>query len=251
MKTIDTSQDLATDTRSEANDETHRRHIRSFVIRAGRMTDGQERAWQELWPQFGRDYSPKTIDLDALFGRNAPRILEIGFGTGDALIEYAQKHPEHDCIGIEVHPPGVGHCLLKTKELQLSNVRVLCHDAVEVLSNSLPPQSIDEVHIFFPDPWHKKRHHKRRLIQAPFVNLLDRVLKSGGIVKLGTDWENYAEQMLQVMTAHASFANTASVTHPELPSGFVARPEHRPLTRFERRGQRLGHGVWDLQFQKR
>jgi len=240
---------------------TPMRRIRSFVIRAGRMTAGQERAWRELWPRFGIEYRAAQLDLDKLFGRTAPRVLEIGFGTGDALLAYAQLHPEHDCIGIEVHPPGVGHLLLKIQEADLRNVRVLCHDAVEVLAQCLPPQSLDEAHIFFPDPWHKKRHHKRRLIQTPFVDLLARTIKPHGTLLLGTDWQDYAEQMLAVMNAHPQFENLANrkrtandqyptTSSPEAPSGFVARPTHRPLTRFERRGQRLGHGVWDLAFRK-
>jgi tRNA (guanine-N7-)-methyltransferase len=241
---------------------TPMRRIRSFVIRAGRMTAGQERAWRELWPRYGVEYAPQPVELDKVFGRTAPHVLEIGFGTGDALLAYAQLHPEHDCIGIEVHPPGVGHLLLKIQEAGLTNVRVLCHDAVEVLMQRLPEQCLDEVHIFFPDPWHKKRHHKRRLIQTPFIDLLARVVKPGGIVKLGTDWQDYAEQMLQVMDAHAAFENlvhahqatnqdNSTLSCPEAPSGYVARPEHRPLTRFERRGHRLGHGVWDLAYKKR
>jgi tRNA (guanine-N7-)-methyltransferase len=238
-------------TQEDSTVPTPLRRIRSFVIRAGRMTAGQERAWQALWPRFGIEYTPEPLDLNQIFGRTAPRVLEIGFGTGDALLAYAQLHPEHDCIGIEVHPPGVGHLLLKIQELGLTNVRVLCHDAVEVLSHSLPNACLDEVHIFFPDPWHKKRHHKRRLIQTTFIDLLARVIKVGGSVKLGTDWQHYAEQMLQVINAHAEFVNLATTTDPEAPSGFVARPEHRPLTRFERRGHRLGHGVWDLAFRRR
>jgi tRNA (guanine-N7-)-methyltransferase len=237
-------------TQEDSTIATPLRRIRSFVIRAGRMTAGQERAWQELWPRFGIEYTPELLDLNRIFGRTAPRVLEIGFGTGDALLAYAQLHPEHDCIGIEVHPPGVGHLLLKIEETGLTNVRVLCHDAVEVLSYALPDACLDEVHIFFPDPWHKKRHHKRRLIQTSFIDLLARVIKTGGIVKLGTDWQHYAEQMLSVMNAHAEFTNLAT-TDPEAASGFVARPAHRPLTRFERRGHRLGHGVWDLAFRRR
>jgi tRNA (guanine-N7-)-methyltransferase len=238
------------------------RRIRSFVIRAGRMTAGQERAWRELWPRFGIEYTLDALNLDQVFGRTAPRILEIGFGTGDALLAYAQLHPEHDCLGIEVHPPGVGHLLLKVQEAGLTNVRVICHDAVEVLSHSLPSACLDEVHIFFPDPWHKKRHHKRRLIQSPFIDLLARVIKTSGVVKLGTDWQDYALQMLQILNTHAEFQNfahlncaqtdlSATHVHPEEASGFVARPEHRPLTRFERRGHRLGHGVWDLAYKRR
>ena len=226
------------------------------------MTAGQERAWQELWPRFGIDYTPDTLDLERLFGRSAPHILEIGFGTGDALLAYAKLHPDHNCIGIEVHPPGVGHLLLKIQEAGLTNVRVICHDAVEVLSHCLPSSCLEEVHIFFPDPWHKKRHHKRRLIQTPFIDLLARVIATGGVVKLGTDWQDYAQQMLSMLDSHTAFQNIAhsnrektdlssSLLHPDQESGFVARPEHRPLTRFERRGHRLGHGVWDLAYKRR
>jgi tRNA (guanine-N7-)-methyltransferase len=226
----------------------HRR-IRSFVVRAGRMTTGQERAWKELWPLYGIEFTGALIDLERCFGRKAPCVLEIGFGTGDALLAYAQQHPEHNCLGIEVHPPGVGHLMLQVHDKQLANVRVICRDAVEVLVHSLPPRSLDEVHVFFPDPWHKKRHHKRRLIQTAFVDLLALALKPGGSVRLATDWENYAEQMRTVMDSHSAFANLA-LADPQTPSGYTARPEHRPLTRFERRGHRLGHGVWDMLYRR-
>ena len=225
----------------------HFRHIRSFVVRAGRMTTGQERAWRELWPRYGVEFDGRLLDLDRVFGHNAPRMLEIGFGTGDALLVFAQQHPEYDCLGIEVHPPGVGHLMLQLRDADVRNVRVMCRDAVEVLSQSLPDRSLDEVHIFFPDPWHKARHHKRRLIQPPFADLLAKVLKAGGKVRLATDWQNYAEQMLNVMNAHPAFANLALIDCAS-PSGFAARPAHRPLTRFERRGHRLGHGMWDLAY---
>jgi tRNA (guanine-N7-)-methyltransferase len=228
----------------------HRRHIRSFVIRAGRMTAGQQRAWDDLWPMFGLEYSGTAVDFDRVFKRGAPRVLEIGFGTGDALLAYALQHPERDCIGIEVHPPGVGHLMLQVRDKQLSNVRVMRHDAVEVLTNAIGAQSMDEVHIFFPDPWHKKRHHKRRLIQPAFVDLLARAIKPSGVLKLATDWEDYAHQMRTVLDSHASFANL-SLDEPHSPSGFAARAEHRPLTRFERRGHRLGHGVWDLVYRRK
>jgi len=226
------------------------RRVRSFVLRAGRMTAGQERAWRELWPRFGIEFAGKPLDLDQAFGRRAPRLLEIGFGTGEALLTYAQRFPDYDCIGVEVHRPGVGHFMLRAHEAQLGNVRVLCHDAVEVLTSALPQNSLDAVHLFFPDPWHKKRHHKRRLLQAPFVDLLAGVVKTDGIVRLATDWEQYAEQMLEVMSAHAAFANLAS-TALESASGFSVRPDHRPMTRFERRGHRLGHNVWDLAFKRK
>ncbi|HYM36611.1 MAG TPA: tRNA (guanosine(46)-N7)-methyltransferase TrmB [Steroidobacteraceae bacterium] len=232
------------DTAQAPSAPQHRR-VRSFVLRGGRMTDGQERAWRELWPRYGIDFNGSVLDLDKQFGRCAPRMLEIGFGTGDALLAYAQQHPDRDCLGIEVHRPGVGHLMLKAHEAQLCNVRVICHDAVEVLAQSLLAHSLDAVHIFFPDPWHKKRHHKRRLIQTSFVDLLAKTLRSDGVVLLATDWENYAEQMRTVMDAHPAFTSVAP-HDPMLPSGFTARFEHRPLTRFERRGQRLGHKVWDL-----
>jgi tRNA (guanine-N7-)-methyltransferase len=218
------------------------------------MTAGQTRALAELWPQFGIEYAAgEPIDLDQVFAAanqvNARRVVEIGFGNGDALAAYASAYPLDQCLGIEVHRPGVGHLLLKVEELALKNVRVLCEDAVQMLSQALPANSIDEVHIFFPDPWHKKRHHKRRLIQAPFVQLLARVIKPNGIVRLATDWQDYADQMLTVMNASPHFVTLSEMSGNA--SGFVARPEHRPLTRFERRGHRLGHGVWDLAYRRR
>ena len=227
----------------------HRR-IRSYVIRAGRMTVGQERAWNECWPTYGVNYAADRLDLDALFGRSAQRMLEIGFGNGDAILAFAQRHPDFDCIGIEVHPPGVGHLMLSARAAQLTNIRALCHDAVEVLTHCIAPASLDQVHVFFPDPWHKKRHHKRRLVTNEFVRLLVSVLKPNGVIKMATDWEHYAEQMLAVLSANTELQNLAPL-HPECHSGFAVRPEHRPLTRFERRGHRLGHGVWDLTFQKK
>jgi len=220
-----------------------RRRIRSFVVRAGRMTAGQERAWRELWPQYGVNFKQAPLDFDAIFARQAPRVLEIGFGTGDALLAYAQLHPDRDCLGIEVHPPGVGHLMISASESSTANVRIVCYDAVEVLTLGAPDKSFDEIHIFFPDPWHKKRHHKRRLIQPEFLDVLARVLKPGGLLKMATDWDHYAQQMLTLMTEHPAFDNAAG---PESISGFSARAEHRPLTRFEKRGHRLGHGVWDL-----
>lgn len=221
------------------------RQVRSFVLRMGRMTSGQQRAMDELWPRFGIEYRPQPLNLDQVFGRCAPRMVEIGFGSGEALFAYAQAHPEVDCLGIEVHRPGAGHLLLQVEQAGLSNVRASCHDAVEVLRQQLAPGSIDAVHIFFPDPWHKTRHHKRRLIQPGFADLLATVLKPDGMLLLATDWQHYAEHMRAVMDAHPQFINTAG------DSGYVARAEHRPLTRFERRGHRLGHGVWDMAYRRR
>ncbi len=224
--------------------EPNRRAIRSFVVRAGRMTAGQSRALEELWPQMGVDYSPAPLDLDVLFGRSAPRTLEIGFGNGENLAALAAAHPERDYLGIEVHRPGVGHLFMLTQRDNLTNVRASAHDAVEVLRDQIPAGALDEVLVLFPDPWHKKRHHKRRLIQPPFVQLVASRVKPGGMFRLATDWEHYALQMLEVLNASASFENLS-------PTGdWVARPEERAPTRFEKRGARLGHGVWDLAYRR-
>lgn len=224
--------------------EPIRRPIRSFVMRAGRMTSGQSRALDELWPRLGVPYSPAPLNLPDLFGRDAPRTLEIGFGNGEHLAELAAAHPERDFLGIEVHRPGVGHLLMLAQERGLANLRVSDHDAVEVLHEQLPAASLDEVLILFPDPWHKKRHHKRRLIQPAFVELVASRLRTGGILRLATDWEDYALQMLDVLRGSAAFVNLSS-------SGdWVPRPEERAPTRFEKRGARLGHGVWDLAFRR-
>lgn len=225
--------------------DTHRRSVRSFVLRAGRMTAAQERALTELWPAFGIEPAASPLDLDGAFGRHAPRMLEIGFGTGDALAAYAAAHPETDCIGIEVHRAGVGHLLLNAHTLQLTNLRVIAHDAVAVLDRQIPPASLAAIHVFFPDPWPKKRHHKRRLIQPPFVVLLVRALREGGELRLATDWQHYAEHMLGVLNGFPELENLGER------GGYAPRLEERPVTRFERRGERLGHSVWDLRFRKR
>jgi tRNA (guanine-N7-)-methyltransferase len=229
---------------SAPDDKPERRSIRSFVVRAGRMTVGQARALDNHWPRCGVEYDGRPLDLDAIFGRRAPRTLEIGFGNGDHLASLAAAHPERDYLGIEVHRPGVGHLLMLTSGL--TNVRVSQHDAVEVLQHQIPPGSLDEVLVLFPDPWHKKRHNKRRLIQPPFVELLASRIAPGGVLRLATDWEEYALQMLEVLRgAQASFENLS-------PTGdWMPRPEERAPTRFEKRGARLGHGVWDLAFRRR
>ncbi len=219
----------------------HARAIRSFVTRAGRITPAQVRALETLWPKYGVD-SDGLIDLDALFGRRAARVAEIGFGNGDNLIALAQAHPERDFLGIEVHRPGVGRLLLQLEQRGLGNVRVVCDDAVQVLRHRLAGACLDEVLILFPDPWPKKRHHKRRLIQPDFVRLLAERVKSGGTLRLATDWEPYAQEMLVHLSAEPCLRNLA----PQ--GGFVPRPEERQATRFERRGERLGHAVWDLAF---
>ena len=214
--------------------------IRSYVLRAGRVGPGQARALAEIGPQFLLPYQPVELDLDKVFGRVAPRILEIGFGMGEGLAEIAAAHPENDYLGVEVHTPGVGALLKQLGERGLSNVRVVQHDAFEVLTRMLAPASLNGIHIFFPDPWHKTRHHKRRLIQPPLVRLLTSRLLIGGYIHLATDWENYAEQMLAVLAAEPLLHNTVI--------DYAPRPDTRPLTKFEQRGIRLGHGVWDLVF---
>ncbi|MBS0379423.1 MAG: tRNA (guanosine(46)-N7)-methyltransferase TrmB [Proteobacteria bacterium] len=220
----------------------HPRSIRSFVTRAGRITPAQERALEELWPRYGVEFTPAPLDLARLFGRAAPLTLEIGFGNGDHLLSLARAHPERDFLGVEVHRAGLGRLMLGLSESALSNVRLICHDAVEVLAAQLPPASLDEILILFPDPWPKKRHHKRRLIQGPFVTLAAQHLKPAGVLRLATDWEPYAQQMLETLSACPELANLSPG------GGYAPRPGSRSPTRFERRGTRLGHGVWDLAF---
>ena len=220
------------------------RRIRSFVKREGRLTVGQERALSDLFPQYGLTLQDKPLNLDDVFQRHAPRILEIGFGNGTSLAEMAANNPEQDYIGIEVHRPGVGNLLLQIEKLDLKNLRVINDDAVEVLKQSIADDSLDAVYLFFADPWHKKRHHKRRIVQKEFVELLRKKLKVGGIFHMATDWENYAEHTMSVMNKSEGFENTAGKDQ------FLPRPDYRPLTKFEQRGQRLGHGVWDLIFKK-
>lgn len=206
------------------------------------MGTGQMRALEELGPRFLIPYAPTPLDLNAAFGRAAPKVLEIGFGMGAATAAIAQAHPDTDYLGVEVHTPGIGALLKSVGELGLTNLRIIQHDAVEVLEHMLPDASLDGVHIFFPDPWHKKRHHKRRLIQPDFVALLVKKLQPGGYLHLATDWADYAHQMLKVLSANPNLANTVE--------GYAPRPEYRPLTKFEQRGVRLGHGVWDLIFKR-
>jgi tRNA (guanine-N7-)-methyltransferase len=230
------------DSPSDANSPEHRA-IRSFVLRQGRLTKGQQRALETLWPDFGLEYAPQSLDLAAAFGRaSSPKILEIGFGMGDSTAKIAQAMPDSDFLGVEVHTPGVGGLLKLIGELDLHNLRIIQHDAVEVLQHMLPDASLDGVHIFFPDPWHKKRHHKRRLIQAEFVKLLCSKLKVGGYLHVATDWQEYAEWVLAILQAELQLANSASE--------YAAKPDYRPLTKFEQRGIRLGHGVWDIIFRR-
>ena len=217
-----------------------RHAIRSFVLRAGRMGPGQQRAMKNLGPRFLLPFQSQLLDLDATFGHHAPRVLEIGFGMGDATAEVAAAQPGTDFIGIEVHAPGVGALLKQIGERQLNNVRIVQHDAVEVLAQMVAQSTLAGIHIWFPDPWHKLKHHKRRLIQPAFVARLVRHLAPGGYLHCATDWEPYALQMLQVLSGEPMLANTAA--------GYALRPAWRPLTKFENRGLKLGHGVWDLLF---
>jgi tRNA (guanine-N7-)-methyltransferase len=221
----------------------YRRGIRSYVRRAGRTTTGQAKALEEFGPRFLVPYQPTPVDLAQLFGREAPTILEIGFGMGEATAHIAGLMPEKNFLCCEVHPPGVGALLKRIGELGLANIRILEHDAVEVLDHMLPADSLAGVHIFFPDPWHKARHNKRRLVQPHFVAKLLPRLASGGYIHCATDWEPYAQQILEVLGAEAELRNTAE--------GFAQRPEYRPLTKFENRGLKLGHGVWDVVFRKK
>ena len=224
------------------NDAAPRR-LRSFVTRAGRMGPGQERALVELGPRFVLPFCSEPLNTAELFGRSAPCVLEIGFGMGAASAEIAQALPGTDFIGVEVHVPGVGALLRQIGERGLTNVRIVQHDAVEVLEQMIAPASLAGVNVFFPDPWHKKRHHKRRLIQPALVTLLASRLAPGGILHWATDWQDYAEQMLAVLSAEPALRNTVE--------GYAPRPAHRPLTKFENRGLLRGHGVWDLVFERR
>lgn len=221
-----------------------RRRIRSYVRREGRFTRAQQRALQTLLPRYGLDPEGAPLALDEVFGRHAPCTLEIGFGNGDALAELAHADPAGNYLGIEVHRPGVGHLLNRIESLELDNVRVVSGDAVDFIRQRLSPDSLDRVHIWFPDPWPKKRHHKRRLIQPDFIKLLAARMRAGGVLHLATDWADYAEHMLAVMTAAPDFHNRAK-------AGYSPRPRWRPLTRFEQRGERLGHAVYDLLFERR
>jgi len=227
---------------TEPVEELHRRGIRSFVMRAGRMGPGQTRALAELGPRFVLPFAAQPVDFDAVFGHHAPRILEIGFGMGDATAAIAQALPGTDFIGVEVHTPGVGALLKRIGELGLTNLRLIQHDAVEVLAQMIAPDSLAGVHVFFPDPWHKKKHNKRRLIQPAFVRQLIERIAPGGYLHCATDWQPYAEQMLEVLSAEPLLRNTAV--------GYAPKPDYRPLTKFENRGLKLGHGVWDLVFEK-
>jgi tRNA (guanine-N7-)-methyltransferase len=220
------------------------REVKSFVLREGRLTKGQEQALQDHWSTLGLDYQDHPTDLSKEFNRQAPVVLEIGFGMGASLVEMAKNESDKDFIGIEVHKPGVGACLKTADEQGVDNIRVMNHDAVEVLNNMIMDNSLSRVQLFFPDPWHKTRHHKRRIVQPEFVALLNKKLTIGGVFHMATDWENYAEHMLEVMQNAPGYKNQSSN------NDYVPRPDNRPLTKFEDRGHKLGHGVWDLMFEK-
>ena len=230
----------------KAQEDLKNRRIRSFVLRQGRVTKGQANALETQWPKYGVEYGFQPIDLNTLFGRNdlkiqpSKKILEIGFGMGETTAKIAQTLPDYDFLAAEVHTPGVGALLKLIEELALTNIRIVQHDVVEVLQNMVADASLDGVHIFFPDPWHKKRHHKRRLIQAEFVKLLCSKLKLGGYLHVATDWQEYAEWVLEVLNAEPQLQNTAK--------DYAEKPSYRPLTKFENRGIKLGHGVWDMVF---
>ena len=219
------------------------RHIRSFVLRQGRVSPAQQRSLDTLMPRYGIPYAAQSLDLDNAFGRSAPKILEIGFGMGEPTAKIALAHPQNDYLALEVHPPGVGSLLKQIDAQDIQNIRIIQHDAVEVLRDMVNDATLDGVHIFFPDPWHKARHNKRRLIQTPFIAQLVQKIKPGGYIHVATDWQDYAEQVLAVLSAEPLLQNTAA--------DYAEKPAYRPLTKFENRGLKLGHGVWDLVFRRR
>ena len=224
--------------------EYRKKSIRSYVVRAGRMTDGQRNAFDTSWPTYGLKLADGAIDTDAVFGRTGPKVLEIGFGMGDSLLQMAAAEPETDFIGIEVHPPGVGTLMNTAKAEGISNLRVYLADANDVLEECFASQSIDRLQLYFPDPWHKKKHNKRRIVQPQFVQLVREKLRPGGVLHMATDWKHYAEQMLETLDAAEGFENIAGIGQ------YSSRPDYRPMTKFEKRGERLGHGVWDLIYKK-
>ncbi|OGT83031.1 MAG: tRNA (guanosine(46)-N7)-methyltransferase TrmB [Gammaproteobacteria bacterium RIFCSPLOWO2_12_FULL_52_10] len=219
-----------------------RRRVRSYVLRQSRITPAQELAIQQHWHRFGIDYQPQTLDLSQVFGRSAPKVLEIGTGTGENIVALANRHSDNDYLALEVHTPGVGKLIRQAVALNLSNIRVICHDAVEVLAHQIDDKTLDQILIFFPDPWPKKRHHKRRLLQPEFVALLRRKLQDHGRLFLATDWQDLAEHMLRVCDAEGELFNLAGR------GNYSPRPKWRPLTKFEQRGRHLQHQVWDLAY---
>ncbi|MBE0493016.1 MAG: tRNA (guanosine(46)-N7)-methyltransferase TrmB [Thiomicrospira sp.] len=230
---------------ADSTENTLRHRIKSFVLRQGRMSKGQQAAIDRIWPQYGLEADAGLLDLAQIFGRKAPTYVEIGFGMGSSLAQMAQDNPQNNYIGIEVHRPGVGALCKLIEEKNLTNIRIFNHDAVEILEKQIPQNSLSGVYLFFPDPWHKARHKKRRIVQPAFVAKLAEHLVAGGEFHMATDWEDYAEHMMEVMSAAPDYTNAAGEGQ------FTPRPDYRPLTKFEQRGHRLGHGVWDLIFKKR
>jgi len=224
--------------------DQHIRTIKSFIKREGRLTPGQQRALEILWPEFGIEFSEQKLDLQKTFNRDAETILEIGFGNGNSLWEMAKEDAGRNYIGIEVHRPGAGHLLQLIEQSEIKNCRIICHDAVDVIDHQIADNSLHRVQLFFPDPWHKKKHHKRRIVQDDFVNMLAQKIKSGGIFHLATDWEHYAEHMIKVMNRNIHFTNLST------DNTFMPKPDYRPTTKFETRGKKLGHGVWDMLYRK-
>ncbi len=226
----------------EIKPEYKQKAIRSYVIRGGRITEAQKKAFDSAWATYGLSLFDGLIDPQRIFGRKAPLVLEVGFGMGDSLLEMAETQPENDFIGIEVHPPGVGRLINNASKAGLTNLKVFMADAVDVLEDCIPQHSLSRFQLYFPDPWHKKKHNKRRIVQQPFMQLVHSKLEKNGICHLATDWEHYADHMMEVMTLSEGYCNQAAEYC------FSSRPDYRPLTKFERRGHRLGHGVWDLLF---
>ncbi|WP_250656401.1 tRNA (guanosine(46)-N7)-methyltransferase TrmB [Alkalimarinus coralli] len=229
---------------TDSETKRHHRPIRSFVIRGARMTLRQQKGWDQLWPEKGCSLDDGMLDYSELFGDHSQVVLEIGFGMGGSLAEMAGNSPDTGYIGVEVHRPGVGAILCTMKENSLDNIRLFCDDANEVLACCIPDGSLDRVQLYFPDPWHKARHHKRRLVQPDFAQKIRQKLKVGGIFHMATDWENYAEHMMEVMSAAEGYENISGEGQ------YTPRPDYRPTTKFEKRGERLGHGVWDLIFKR-
>jgi len=227
----------------EIKPEYRDKTIRSFVVRAGRMTKAQRSAFDSGWESYGLRLENGPIDIDAIFGRKSTKVVEIGFGMGASLLQMAKSESETDFIGIEVHPPGVGSLINAAQEAQINNLKVYLADATDVLKECIPEGSLDRIQIYFPDPWHKKKHNKRRIVQLKFLHLIREKLRIGGILHMATDWQPYAEQMLELIGEAGDFQNLAK--------DFVPRPDFRPLTKFEKRGERLGHGVWDLMAERK
>lgn len=228
----------------EQTEEKPHRPIRSYVLRQGRMTEAQQRAFETLWPRYGLTLGGDPLALGAIYGNRNPVILEIGFGNGETLAQLALRNPELNYLGVEVHSPGVGHLMIRLAHQESDNVRILQCDALALLRHHLPAGSLAGVLLYFPDPWPKRRHHKRRIVRPEFIDLVHRTLVPGGVLHMATDWENYAQHMMRCLSAHAGFINQAGAGQ------YSPRPDSRPLTKFEQRGQRLGHGVWDLLFER-